>query len=228
MDSFFTLSGSSSAPSSPPLRPRPSAPHVPPGTSINVNSFAMVKQAAKKAHPTSAAETKSNKGSQSSSTKKKPPPTPKAKSESENETSEEDDDDDSDDEVQISREAMKKAEKIKKASESSKKKSEPSSKKAPPAKKSTTPASSKAKPKPAAKKESTKKETTKAGSSKPGTSSGGRGGSMGTRRKTKARRATSSGKGNLASELLDMLLSTDDEEFEGIGDEQDSSDEAWK
>ena len=50
----------------------------------------------------------------------------------------------------------------------------------------------------------------------------------GLRRKVKARKASSSKTGNLASELLDMLLSTSNDEFEESESEQDSSDEAWK
>jgi len=47
-------------------------------------------------------------------------------------------------------------------------------------------------------------------------------------RKTNKRKASSSRKGNLASELLDMLLSDSDNEFNASGSEEDSSDENWK
>ena len=47
-------------------------------------------------------------------------------------------------------------------------------------------------------------------------------------RKTNKRKASSSRKGNLASELLDMLLSDSDKEFNASGSEEDSSDKNWK
>ena len=47
------------------------------------------------------------------------------------------------------------------------------------------------------------------------------------RRKTKARKAALDKAGNLASEILDMLLSTE-EESNGEEGGADSSDESWK
>jgi len=46
-------------------------------------------------------------------------------------------------------------------------------------------------------------------------------------RKNNRRKASSSRKGNLASELQDMLLSDSDIEFNARGSEEDSSDENW-
>ena len=73
-------------------------------------------------------------------------------------------------------------------------------------------------------------KSTKSTSGTPASGRGGRGGSSGTslRRKVKARKASNSRTGNLASELLDMLLSSSNDEFEDSHSEQDSSDEAWK
>merc|ERR1712066_1024906 len=91
-------------------------------------------------------------------------------------------------------------------------------------KKSPKPAKKTGPPPPSKSKSSSKKDP------KPGTSSGRTGSSTGSglRRKVKARKASSSKTGNLASELLDMLLSTSNDEFEESESEQDSSDEAWK
>jgi len=208
----------SSPPPSTSSRPKLAGPNVPPGTSINVSSFSLVKHATKKA----LADDKTKGG-------KKPS---KLQAKAETDTSEEDDEDTSeedseDSEVQISREAMKKAEKLKQKEKASKPKKKPPTPTPPAKKSSTTPKSTpKATPKspPPTKPSSSKKSTPKAG---PSSSRGSRGSSSQSSRKTKARKASSSKTGNLASELLDMLLSTD-EDSNASDSEMDSSDEAWK
>ncbi len=248
---------------------RLSGPNVPPGTAINVSSFALVKQATKKAK-SDGAITKA---------KKKPPPQEfsseeEDSSDNSDDDSEEDDSEveeeeppaasrrkqalvqDSDSEVQISKKAIKKAEMIKKKESAAKAASKTSStatvtpkatpggsgkrggsgsnkKESPPAKsakKETSTASSSKKggssKKAAASSALSKSSSSKKAEPEPSTSSGrgaGRGGGGGSRRKVKARKASNTKTGNLASELLDMLLSTDEDDSGN-----DSSDEAWK
>lgn len=213
-----STSKSLASPPSSSVKQRLSAPNVPPGTSINVSSFSLVKHAAKKAM-----EGKS----------KKPPAKPEPESEADDESESEEDDDqseeesdeesDSDSEVQISKEAIKKAEKIKKAE--GKKAKIPTPNQSKYKRKAPTPKSSakgEAKQRPAKKADTKSATKTSAKNEKAASSSSSR------RRPTKARKAASSKTGNLASELLDMLLSTSNEESNDSESEQDSSDEAWK
>ena len=129
---------------------------------------------------------------------------------------------------------------LKRESKAAKKQPEKPSKKQQPEKpsKSGGKSSEKAKTAKQSKKENTK--TTKAAETKakkaaaggkgsnpmPSSSSGSTRGS--NSRKKVARKATSSRKGNLTCELLDMLLSDSDNEFSASANDEDSSDENWK
>merc|ERR1712029_386810 len=206
-------------------RPKLAGPNVPPGTSINVSSFSLVKHATKKALAVD--KTKSGK-----TTKTKAEPVTSEEDDDNDENTSEEDSEDS--EVQISREAIKKAQKIKEKEKSGKTTSKAASSKkkppTPPPKKSSTPKGTPKSPPPSKASSSKKSKSSKDPKPGPSSSRATRGGSSATSRggrNNKARKASSSKTGNLASELLDMLLSTDNDS-NASDSEMDSSDEAWK
>jgi outer membrane biosynthesis protein TonB len=98
-------------------------------------------------------------------------------------------------------------------------------KKSKPAPKPTTSSATKGKKDPAPKKKESKANNKR--SKKSSGSDGQKSAAVPARRKTKVRKAALDKTGNLASEILDMLLSTE-EESNGEEGGADSSDGSWK